>query len=134
MSYAVKYASAFYGPFRDAVDTASEFDHRKRYQMDPPNSREALVEARLDVEQGADFLMVKPALAYMDIIRRVDQQFDLPLICYNVSGEYAMVRATAERGWIDERAVALEKLTAMKRAGADAIITYFARAAADWLD
>ena len=133
MSYAVKYASAFYGPFRDAVETESDFDHRKRYQMDPPNLREAMVEARLDVAEGADILMVKPALAYMDVIRRVREHFDLPVACYNVSGEYAMVHAAADRNWIDRREVALEKLTSMKRAGADIIITYFARAAADWL-
>lgn len=134
MSYAVKYASAFYGPFRDAVETESEFDHRKRYQMDPPNTREALVEARLDVEQGADFLMVKPALAYMDIIRRVRRAFEVPIACYNVSGEYAMVRAAAEKGWVDADAVAAEKLTAMKRAGANFIISYFARSVAASLD
>jgi len=130
MSYAVKYASAFYGPFREAVETESEFDHRQRYQMDPPNAREALVEARLDVEQGADVLMVKPALAYMDVIRRVREHFDVPLACYNVSGEYAMVRAAAERGWVDRDAIAVEKLTSMKRAGADMVISYFARSVA----
>jgi porphobilinogen synthase len=134
MSYAVKYASAFYGPFRDAVETESDFDHRKRYQMDPPNTREALVEARLDVEQGADVLMVKPALAYMDVIRRVRRAFEVPLACYNVSGEYAMVRAAAEKGWVDADAIAAEKLTAMKRAGADFIISYFARSVAESLN
>jgi len=133
MSYAVKYASAFYGPFRDAVETEGEFDHRKRYQMDPPNTREAITEAELDVREGADFLMVKPALSYMDIIRRMREQFEIPLACYNVSGEYAMVKATAERGWVDERETILEKLTAMKRAGADVIISYHAREAAEWL-
>lgn len=133
MSYAVKYASAFYGPFRDAVETEGEFDHRRRYQMDPANVREALVEGRLDVDEGADFLMVKPALAYLDVVQTVRENFDLPLVCYNVSGEYAMVRATADRGWVDEREVALEKLTAMKRAGADVVISYFARQAGKWL-
>lgn len=127
MSYAVKYASAFYGPFRDAADTASEFDHRRRYQMDPANAQEGRVEARLDVEQGADFLMVKPALPYLDMIRRIDREFDLPLACYNVSGEYAMIKAAAEKGWLSELDVAHEKLLSMKRAGADVIISYFAR-------
>lgn len=127
MSYAVKYASAFYGPFRDAVDSAPSFGDRHAYQMDPANRREALVEAALDVQEGADVLMVKPALAYLDIIRELRDTFDLPLACYNVSGEYAMVKAAAARGWVDEAAVRRESLTAMKRAGADLIITYFAR-------
>lgn len=127
MSYAVKYASAFYGPFRDAVDSAPAFGDRKTYQMDPANVREALVEAALDVEQGADVLMVKPALAYMDVIRAVREAHALPVAAYNVSGEYAMVKAAAERGWIDGEAVALELLLGMKRAGADLILSYFAR-------
>ena len=127
MSYAVKYASAFYGPFRDAVDSAPQFGDRRTYQMDPANVREALVEAALDVDQGADVLMVKPALAYLDVIRAVRQEFSLPVAAYNVSGEYAMVKAAAANGWIDGDRVALESLLAMKRAGADLILTYFAR-------
>jgi porphobilinogen synthase len=127
MSYAVKYASAYYGPFRDAVDSAPQFGDRKTYQMDPANAREALVEAALDVEQGADILMVKPALAYMDVIRAVRNEFSLPVAAYNVSGEYAMVKAAAEKGWIDGDRVALETLLSMKRAGADLILSYFAR-------
>jgi porphobilinogen synthase len=127
MSYAVKYASAFYGPFRDAVDSSPEFGDRSAYQMDPSNAREAMIEAALDIEQGADILMVKPALAYMDIIYKVRERFDVPVAAYNVSGEYAMVRAAAEKGWIDGDAVALEKLLSMKRAGADIILSYFAR-------
>ncbi|MFW5967112.1 MAG: porphobilinogen synthase, partial [Persicimonas sp.] len=133
MSYAVKYASAFYGPFRDAVDSSPDFGHRKSYQMDPPNGREALVEAALDVEQGADILMVKPALAYLDVVQKVRERFDLPVACYNVSGEYAMVRAAAEKGWVDGEEVALEMLTSMKRAGADIILSYFARDVAEQL-
>jgi porphobilinogen synthase len=133
MSYAVKYASAFYGPFRDAADTASDFGHRKRYQMDPANAREARIEARLDVEQGADFLMVKPALPYLDMIRRIDESFDVPLACYNVSGEYAMIKAAAREGWLEEMEVAHEKLLSMKRAGADVIISYFSRELASHL-
>ncbi len=133
LSYAVKYASDFYGPFRDAVETEDDFDHRRRYQMDPPNQREALVEAELDVEEGADMLMVKPALSYLDVIQTVDDQFDVPLACYNVSGEYAMTRAADEKGWIEGNEVALEMLTSMRRAGADVIISYFARAVADEL-
>lgn len=127
MSYAVKYSSAFYGPFRDAVDSSPAFGDRKTYQMDPANSREALIEAALDVDEGADILMVKPALAYLDVVRAVRESFDLPVACYNVSGEYAMVKAAAARGWIDERAVRREMLLSMKRAGADIILTYFAR-------
>ena len=134
MSYAVKYHSAFYGPFRDAVESAPDFGNRSTYQMDPANSREARVEARLDVEQGADLLMVKPALAYLDIVRDIRQSFDLPLACYNVSGEYAMVKAAADRGWVDELGVAHEKLLSMKRAGADLILSYFARDLAPHLD
>ena len=127
MSYAVKYASAFYGPFRDAVDSSPGFGDRSAYQMDPANGREAMVEAELDAAEGADVLMVKPALAYLDIIRRVREAFDLPVACYNVSGEYSMVKAAAAKGWIDEAAVRREMLLSMKRAGADIIITYFAR-------
>jgi porphobilinogen synthase len=127
MSYAVKYASAFYGPFRDAVDSAPTFGDRQTYQMDPANVREAIVEASLDVEQGADILMVKPALSYLDVIKTVKDSFSLPVAAYNVSGEYAMVKAAAEKGWIDGDRVALESLLSMKRAGADLILTYFAR-------
>ncbi len=134
MSYAVKYASAFYGPFRDAVESSPDFGDRKRYQMDPANAREARVEARLDVAEGADMLMVKPALSYLDIIGDIRRNFELPLACYNVSGEYALVKAAAARGWVDEVGVAHEKLLSMKRAGADLILTYFARDIAPHLD
>jgi porphobilinogen synthase len=127
MSYAVKYASAYYGPFREAVDSAPQFGDRKTYQMDHGNVREALLEAALDLEQGADILMVKPALAYLDVVRALRDRFDVPLACYNVSGEYAMIKAAAAKGWIDGEAVARESLLAMKRAGADVIISYFAR-------
>jgi len=127
MSYAVKYASAFYGPFRDAVDSAPTSGDRKTYQMDPANTRSALIEAELDFEQGADILMIKPALSYLDIIRAVRDRFDIPIAAYNVSGEYAMVKAAQERGWIDGNAVAREMLLSMKRAGTDIIISYFAR-------
>jgi porphobilinogen synthase len=134
MSYAVKYASSFYGPFRDAADGAPRFGDRKTHQMDPANVREALREAALDVIEGADFLMVKPGLPYLDVIRRVHDRFpELPLVAYNVSGEYAMVKAAAANGWLDERKVVLESLTAFKRAGADLIITYHAKDAAGWL-
>lgn len=134
MSYAVKYASAFYGPFRDAADGAPRFGDRKTHQMDPANSREALREAALDVEEGADFLMVKPTLAYLDIIRQLRDHFpELPLAAYNVSGEYAMLKAAAANGWLDEERAVLETLTSIKRAGADLIITYHALAAASWL-
>jgi len=134
LSYAVKYASSFYGPFRDAAEGAPKFGDRKSHQMDPANVREALREAALDVEEGADMLMVKPALAYLDVIRTVKAAFpELPLAAYNVSGEYAMVKAAAQKGWIDEARVTLETLTAMKRAGADLIITYHALDAARWL-
>lgn len=133
MSYSVKYASAFYGPFREAADSAPQFGDRKTYQMDPANSREALREAESDVLEGADMLMVKPALAYMDIIRMLRDQFDLPLVAYNVSGEYSMVKAAAAQGWINEKAIVQEMLTGMKRAGADMIITYFAKDAAAWM-
>ena len=133
MSYAVKYASAFYGPFRDAADSTPSFGDRKTYQMDPTNRLEALREAESDVDEGADFLIVKPALAYLDIVREVKDNFNLPIVAYNVSGEYAMVKAAAQQGWIDEQAIVMEKLTAMKRAGADLILTYFAKDAATWL-
>jgi porphobilinogen synthase len=127
MSYAVKYASSFYGPFRDAVDSAPAFGDRRTYQMDPANIREGLVEAALDVEQGADILMVKPALSYLDVIHAVKARYGLPLAAYNVSGEYAMIKAAGANGWIDADAVALEALLSMKRAGADLILSYFAR-------
>ncbi len=134
MSYAVKYASAFYGPFRDAADGAPKFGDRKTHQMDPANSREALREAALDVEEGADFLMVKPALAYLDVIQTLSGEFpEVPLAAYNVSGEYSMLKAAAANGWIDERDAVLETLTSIKRAGADLIITYHAKDAAKWL-
>jgi porphobilinogen synthase len=127
MSYAAKYASAFYGPFREAADSAPAFGDRRSYQMDPANGREAAREVRLDVAQGADILMVKPALAYMDLIRQTREQIDLPVACYNVSGEYSMLKAAAERGWIDEERAVDEMLTGFARAGADIIITYFAK-------
>ncbi len=127
MSYSVKYASAFYGPFRDAADCAPQFGDRRGYQMDPANSREALREATLDVDEGADILMVKPAVAYLDIIARLKDEFDLPIAAYHVSGEYAMIKAAAEKGWIDGDKVMQETLLSIKRAGADMIITYFAK-------
>jgi porphobilinogen synthase len=133
LSYAVKYASAFYGPFREAADSAPAFGDRREYQMDPANVREALLEAALDEAEGADLLMVKPALAYLDVVRAVRERTSLPLVAYNVSGEYSMVKAAARLGWIDERRVVLESLTGMRRAGADAIITYHAKDAAAWL-
>jgi porphobilinogen synthase len=133
LSYAVKYASAFYGPFREAADSAPAFGDRRQYQMDPANVREAVLEAGLDEAEGADFLMVKPALAYLDVIRAVRERTKLPLVAYNVSGEYAMLKAAAQRGWIDERRAVLEALTGMRRAGADAIITYYAAEVAAWL-
>lgn len=127
MSYAVKYASAFYGPFRDAADCVPQSGDRKSYQMDPANTREALREATLDVDEGADILMVKPALAYLDIISRLRDEFDLPIAAYQVSGEYAMIKAAAERGWIDGDKIMAETLLSIKRAGADIILTYFAK-------
>jgi porphobilinogen synthase len=133
MSYAVKYASAFYGPFRDAADSTPQFGDRKTYQMDPANRLEALREAESDVEEGADFLIVKPTLSYLDIVRDVRNNFNLPVVGYNVSGEYSMVKAAAQNGWINEKELVLEMLTSMKRAGADLIITYFAKDAAVWL-
>ncbi|QAA22028.1 porphobilinogen synthase [Sporolactobacillus terrae] len=133
MSYAVKYASSYFGPFRDAAESAPKFGNRKTYQMDPANRREALREAESDIKEGADFLIVKPALPYLDVLRDVRNQTNIPLVAYNVSGEYAMVKAAALNGWIDEKAVVLESLTAMKRAGADMIITYHAKDAIRWL-
>ncbi|MFH1009100.1 MAG: porphobilinogen synthase [Candidatus Latescibacterota bacterium] len=133
MSYAAKYASAFYGPFREAAESAPQFGDRRTYQMDPANAREALYEVELDVEEGADIIMVKPALPYLDIIYRVRQQVNLPVAAYNVSGEFSMVKAAAMLGWIDEQRVALEMLTSIKRAGADIILTYYAKDAARWL-
>lgn len=133
MSYAVKYASAFYGPFRDAADCAPQFGDRRSYQMDPANSREALREATLDVDEGADILMVKPAVAYLDIIARLRDEFDLPIAAYHVSGEYAMIKAAAEKGWIDGDRVMAETLLAIRRAGADIILTYFAKEMARYL-
>jgi len=133
MSYAAKYASAYYGPFRDAADSAPQFGDRRTYQMDPGNSREALKEIELDIAEGADMLMVKPALAYMDIIARVKDATHLPVAAYNVSGEYSMVKAAALNGWIDEEKVVMETLTAFKRSGADLILTYHAKDAARWL-
>ena len=130
MSYAAKYASSFYGPFREAADSAPQFGDRRSYQMDPANSHEALREVRLDIEEGADIIMVKPALPYLDIIYRVKQTFDLPVAAYNVSGEYAMIKAAAQQGWIDGERVMLEALLSIKRAGADMILTYFAKEAA----
>ena len=127
MSYAVKYASAFYGPFRDAADSSPSFGDRRTYQMDPSNRDEALREANFDDQEGADILMVKPALSYLDIIRDIKNNFDRPVACYNVSGEYSMIKAAAEKGWIDEEKVMMESLLSMKRAGADIIITYFAK-------
>jgi porphobilinogen synthase len=127
MSYGAKYPSDFYGPFRDAADSTPSFGDRRSYQMDPANGREALREVRLDVAEGADVIMVKPALAYMDLIRQTREQVDVPVACYNVSGEYAMVKAAAERGWIDEDRTVDEMLTGFTRAGADIIITYFAK-------
>ena len=134
LSYAVKYASAFYGPFRDAAQGAPAFGDRKSHQMDPGNAREAIREAALDVEQGADALLVKPALGYLDVVRRVHESFpERPLAAYNVSGEYAMLKAAAANGWLDERAAVLEVLTGIRRAGADLIVTYHAKEAAAWL-
>jgi porphobilinogen synthase len=134
MSYAVKYASAFYGPFREAAEGAPKSGDRKSHQMDPANVREALREAALDVQEGADMLMVKPALSYLDVIRTVKNNFpEMPLVAYNVSGEYSMIKAAAANGWLDEQKVTLEALTSIKRAGADIIITYHAVEAAKWL-
>ena len=130
MAYAAKHASGFYGPFREAAESTPQFGDRKSYQMDPANAREAVREAALDVQEGADIIMVKPALPYLDIIRAVREEFDLPVAAYNVSGEYSMIKAACQRGWLDEERVMMEVLTAIKRAGADLIITYFAKDAA----
>ena len=133
LSYAAKYCSAFYGPFREAAQSAPQFGDRRSYQMDPANVREALKEVALDLEEGADMVMVKPALPYLDVIRAVREQFDVPVGAYNVSGEYAMVKAAAQKGWLDEKRVVLELLTSIQRAGADIILTYHAKDAAKWL-
>jgi len=133
VAYSAKYASAFYGPFREAADSAPSFGDRRGYQMDPANVREALRECELDLAEGADVIMVKPALPYLDVIRAVRDRFQVPVAAYNVSGEYGMIKAAAARGWLDERQAALESLTAIKRAGADVIVTYWARDLASWL-
>jgi len=134
LAYAAKYCSAFYGPFREAADSAPQFGDRRSYQMDPANAREALKEVALDLEEGADMIMVKPALPYLDIITRVRQKFSVPVAAYNVSGEYSMVKAAAQNGWLDEKRAALEILTSIQRAGADIILTYHAKDAARWLE
>lgn len=133
MSYAAKYASSFYGPFREAADSTPQFGDRRSYQMDPPNVLEALREVALDIEEGADIVMVKPAMAYFDVIKSVKDEFGYPVAAYNVSGEFAMVKAAAQRGWIDEKGIVLEILTGIKRAGADIILTYHAKDVAKWL-
>jgi len=133
MAYSAKYSSSFYGPFRDAAQSAPQFGDRRAYQMDCANSDEALREVSLDIQEGADIVMVKPALSYLDIIRRVKDKFGYPVAAYNVSGEYAMVKAAAQKGWIDEKRITMEILTSIKRAGADIIITYFAKDVARWL-
>ena len=133
LSYAAKYASAFYGPFREAAESAPQFGDRRSYQMDPPNVREALREVEQDIAEGADIIMIKPALAYLDVIRRVRDTFNYPLAAYNVSGEYAMVKAAALQGWLEEKRIVMEILTSIKRAGADIIITYHAKDVAQWL-
>lgn len=133
MAYSVKYASSFYGPFREAADSAPAFGDRKTYQMDYRGSKEAMKEIELDIDEGADIIMIKPALAYLDIIKEASERFDYPMAAYNVSGEYCMIKAAAQKGWIDERGAALESLTAIKRAGAAIIISYFAKNAAEWL-
>ena len=133
IAYSAKYASAFYGPFREAAESTPEFGDRRGYQMDPANSREALREVRLDIEEGADMVMVKPALPYLDVIRAVREATEMPIAAFQVSGEYSMLKAAAINGWIDERGAALESLTSIRRAGADVILTYFAKEAAEWL-
>jgi porphobilinogen synthase len=133
LAYSAKYASSFYGPFREAADSAPSFGDRRGYQMDPANVREALRECELDVAEGADVIMVKPALPYLDVIRAARERFDLPLAAYNVSGEYAMVKAASARGWLDEQTAALESLTAIKRAGADVVVSYWTKDLASWL-
>jgi porphobilinogen synthase len=134
MAYSAKYASAFYGPFREAVESAPQFGDRRSYQMDPANAAEAMREVGLDVDEGADIVMIKPALPYLDVIARARQEFGLPLAAYSVSGEYAMIKAAAKLGWLDEERCMLEALTAIRRAGADLVITYFAREAARLLE
>jgi porphobilinogen synthase len=133
LSYAAKYSSAFYGPFRSAADSAPQFGDRRSYQMDPANVREALREVEADIAEGADIVMVKPALSYLDVIREVRNTFDYPLAAYNVSGEYSMVKAAAKQGWLDEKNVVMEIMTSIKRAGADIILTYHAKDVARWL-
>ncbi len=133
MAYSAKYASGFYGPFREAAESAPQFGDRRGYQMDPPNSNEAIKEVRLDIEEGADIVMIKPALPYLDIIRRVKDEFKVPVAAYNVSGEYAMIKAAVMNGWLEEKRVVLELLTGIKRAGADIIVTYHAKDVARWL-
>jgi porphobilinogen synthase len=133
LSYAAKYCSGFYGPFREAADSTPQFGDRRSYQMDPANAREALKEVALDLDEGADMVMVKPALPYLDIIRQVRDRFDVPIAAYNVSGEYAMVKAAVQRGWLDERRVVVEILTGIQRAGAGIILTYHAKDLARWL-
>ena len=133
LSYAAKYASAFYGPFREAAQSAPQFGDRRSYQMDPPNAREAMREVQLDVDEGADIVMVKPALAYLDVIRQVRDRFDLPVAAYNVSGEYSMLKAAVKNGWLEERRAVTEVLTAIKRAGADVVVTYHAKEFAAWV-
>ena len=134
MAYSAKYASAFYGPFRDAAESAPQFGDRRTYQMDPANSDEAIREVELDIQEGADIVMVKPALSYLDVISQVKSEFQIPVAAYNVSGEYAMIKAAAQNGWIDEKRIALEVLTSIKRAGADIILTYFAKSVVEWID
>jgi porphobilinogen synthase len=133
LAYSAKYASAFYGPFRDAAESTPEFGDRRGYQMDPANAAEAVREADLDLDEGADMLMVKPALPYLDVVRRIKDTTGAPLAAYHVSGEYSMLKAAAASGWIDERAAVVETLTSIRRAGADAIVTYYAKEAAEWL-
>ena len=134
MAYSAKYASAFYGPFREAAESTPQFGDRRSYQMDPANAEEALREVALDIQEGADVLMVKPALSYLDVIHRVKTEFQVPVAAYNVSGEYAMIKAAAQNGWVDEERVALEVLNSIKRAGADMILTYFAKSVVEWLN
>ena len=134
MAYAAKYASAFYGPFREAAESTPQFGDRRSYQMDSANAVEALREVRLDLEEGADIVMVKPALSFLDVISRVKERFEVPIAAYNVSGEYAMIKAAAQNGWIDEKQVVLEMLTSIKRAGANMILTYFAKSVVEWLE
>ena len=133
MSYAAKFASSFYGPFREAAESTPLWGDRRSYQMDPPNGREAMREIAIDIDEGADIVMVKPALSYLDLIREARVRFDAPLAAYNVSGEYSMIKAAGERGWLDTKSIAMEVLTAIKRAGAQIIVTYFAKEAAEWL-